>query len=150
MKERMMKTAATLTTLLALSVSSLALAQTGASNSGMMPGMPMQKCVDMQGMDMKGMSAQDCKDMMQNMNDKHAAKTTQNANHQATGIVKAIDPAKGTVTLAHEPVASLRWPAMTMRFTVKDKALFDKLVVDKKVDFEFKQQGKDYVLTAVQ
>lgn len=42
------------------------------------------------------------------------------------------------------------WPAMTMRFAVKDKALFDKLAVDKKVAFDFKQQGKDYVVTAVQ
>ena len=69
--------------------------------------------------------------------------------HKATGVVKKIDPRAGTVTLAHDPVKSLNWPAMTMGFTVKDKALFDKLAGDGKVDFEFVQQGKDYVVTSV-
>ena len=69
--------------------------------------------------------------------------------HKATGMVKKMDPRAGTVTLAHDPVKSLNWPAMTMSFTVKDKALFDKLVVDRKVEFEFVQQGKDYVVTSV-
>lgn len=69
--------------------------------------------------------------------------------HQATGVVKQADSAKGTVTLAHEPVQSLKWPAMTMRFAVKDKLLFDKLATGKKVEFEFMQQGSEYVVTAV-
>jgi Cu(I)/Ag(I) efflux system periplasmic protein CusF len=71
------------------------------------------------------------------------------AAHQATGVVKKVDPKAGTVTLAHDPVKSLKWPAMTMGFTVKDKALLDKLQPGKKVEFEFLQQGKDYVITGV-
>ena len=71
------------------------------------------------------------------------------AAHQATGVVKKVDAKAGTVTLAHDPVKSLKWPAMTMGFTVKDKALLDKLAVDKKVEFEFVQQGKDNVITSV-
>ena len=71
------------------------------------------------------------------------------AAHTATGVVKSVDRAKGTVTLAHGPVKSLKWPAMTMPFTVKDKALLEKLQAGKKVEFEFVQQGKDYVITAV-
>jgi len=71
------------------------------------------------------------------------------AAHKASGIVKAADRGKGTVTLAHGPVPSLKWPAMTMSFAVKDKALLEKLPTNKKVDFEFVQQGKDYVITDV-
>jgi len=71
------------------------------------------------------------------------------AAHKATGVVKKVDPKAATVTLAHDPVKSLNWPAMTMGFTVKDKALLDKLAVDKKVEFEFVQQGKDNVITSV-
>lgn len=67
--------------------------------------------------------------------------------HQATGVVRKID--KNKVTIQHGPVQSLSWPAMTMAFTVKDKALIDRLGKDKKVDFEFRQEGKDYVITAV-
>jgi len=69
--------------------------------------------------------------------------------HQATGVVKSVDAAKGAVMLAHDPVKSLNWPAMTMPFTVKDKALLDKLEPGKKVVFEFVQQGKNYVITSV-
>ena len=71
------------------------------------------------------------------------------AAHQATGVVKSVDRAKGTVTLAHGPVKSLNWPAMTMPFTVKDKALLEKLQAGNKVEFEFVQQGKEYVITTV-
>jgi len=38
---------------------------------------------------------------------------------------------------------------MTMAFQVKDKTLLDKLSAGKKVNFEFVQQGKDYVVTSV-
>jgi Cu(I)/Ag(I) efflux system protein CusF len=43
----------------------------------------------------------------------------------------------------------MKWPAMTMAFTVKDKALMDKLAKDRKVDFEFEQQGREHVVTSV-
>jgi Cu(I)/Ag(I) efflux system protein CusF len=69
--------------------------------------------------------------------------------HQATGVVKSVDLAKSSVTLAHDPVKSLKWPAMTMPFTVKDKALLDKLQPGKKIEFEFVQQGRNYVITSV-
>lgn len=69
--------------------------------------------------------------------------------YKASGVVKKVDAAKGNVTLAHGAVPELKWPAMTMGFAVKDKALFDKLAVDKKIDFEFVEQGKSYVVTAV-
>jgi len=91
----------------------------------------------MKGMDMKGMD----------MGKKPAAGAQ--ATHKATGVVKKVDPKAGTVTLAHDPVKSLNWSAMTMSFTVKDKALLDKLAIDKKAEIEFVQQGKDYVITSV-
>jgi Cu(I)/Ag(I) efflux system protein CusF len=69
--------------------------------------------------------------------------------HKATGVVKKLDAKGGTVTIAHEPVKELKWPAMTMPFKVQDKALIDKLGEGKKVDFEFEQRGKDAVITAV-
>jgi len=92
--------------------------------------------------DMKGM---DMKDMDMGMKPVAGAQ----AAHKATGVVKKLDPKAGTVTLAHEPVKSLNWSAMTMAFQVKDKTLLDKLQAGKKVEFEFVQQGKDYVITTV-
>ena len=96
------------------------------------------KSMDMKGMDMKGM---DQKSMAK---DDESTKT-----HTAVGVVSKNDPKAGTVTIDHEPVKSLNWPAMSMAFKVKDKAMLDKLAVDKKVQVEFQQQGKDNVITAV-
>lgn len=69
--------------------------------------------------------------------------------HKAMGTVKKVDAKTGVVTLAHEPVKSLNWPSMTMGFKVKDKMLMDKLTDGKKVEFEFMQEDKDYVVTGV-
>jgi len=128
-----------------LIASAAALAACGPSSD--MKGMDkktMSKDGDMKGMDMKGM---DMKGM--DMKGMDSGEKTQGTVHNAVGVVKNVDPAKSTVTLDHEPVKSLNWSAMTMSFTVKDKALLDRLQTGKKVEFEFVQQGKDNVITSV-
>jgi Cu(I)/Ag(I) efflux system periplasmic protein CusF len=75
--------------------------------------------------------------------------STSQTSHPAVGVVKGVDAAAGKVTIAHEAIKGLNWPAMTMTFMVKDKMLFDKLTVDKKVEFQVAKQGADYVVTAV-
>ncbi len=77
----------------------------------------------------------------------HDAVKKEAQTHKGVGVVKSLDAQKGTVMLAHEPIASLRWPAMTMRFIAKDKKMLDKLTPGRKVEFEFIQQDKDYILT---
>jgi len=86
---------------------------------------------------------------MEDMGKMDMSSRSDKATHEAVGVVKAVDQAKGAVTFAHEPVKSLNWPAMTMAFLVKDRALLDKLPVGKKVGFEFVQQSKEYVVTKV-
>jgi Cu(I)/Ag(I) efflux system periplasmic protein CusF len=95
-----------------------------------------------QSADMKGMEMKDTADKPQT----NGSRAT---THQMKAVVKAVDATNGKVTLAHEPVKSLNWPAMTMGFSVKDKALFDNLAVGKKVEVEFIQQGSDHVVTRV-
>ena len=139
-----MKRFASFTLALALSTTGLAFAQSGGmkdmpmdpKSHGHMKDMPMDSKShgDMKGMDMGKMGQ---------------ASANKGETHTATGTVKKVDPAKGTVTLAHEPVKSLKWPAMTMGFSVKDKKLFDKLAAGEKVQFEFIQQGSEYVVTSV-
>ena len=70
--------------------------------------------------------------------------------HKTTGVVKEIDAKAGIVTFVHEPVKTLNWPAMTMGFAVKDRALLDKLAVGKQVEFEFVKAGKGYTVTSVE
>jgi Cu/Ag efflux protein CusF len=69
--------------------------------------------------------------------------------HKGTGVVTNVDRAAGKVTLRHEPIKSLNWPTMTMAFGVKDKAMLDSLAKDKKVQFEFVQQGDQFVITSI-
>lgn len=98
-----------------------------------------QKMDDMKGMDMgKGMA----KGMDMG---KAATQTT----HAGQGVVKKINAKAGVVTIAHEPVNSMNWPAMTMGFKVKDAMLLDKLAQGKKVRFEFVREGDDYVVTSL-
>jgi Cu(I)/Ag(I) efflux system protein CusF len=118
-----MKLIATLSLIFVLSTSSLAIAQSGG-----------MKDMDMQDMEM----------------DKKVQVTLPKLmTHKATGVVKAVDSSKGTVTLAHGPVKSLEWPAMTMSFVVKDKGFFDRLIVGKKVMIEFIKQDTDYIVISV-
>ena len=137
--------------MLAFAASGLGVAQAQSNHTGMnaTSGQDMMKGMNMQGMDMKNMDAKSCQDMMKGMDMHQANKGSKAARHEAVGTVKSVDPAAGTVTLAHGPVKSLNWPAMTMGFTVKDKALLDKLVVGKKVDVEIVQQEGKYVITTV-
>ncbi|MBA4141839.1 MAG: copper-binding protein [Nitrosospira sp.] len=116
-----MKSTPALALTLALSASTLVVAQSGG----------------MQGMDMK------------DMGETPQVDEPTDVTHQMAAVVKDVDMASGKVTLAHEPVKSLNWPAMTMGFRVKDRTLFDKLVTGKKVKVEFIQQGSDYLVTAV-
>ena len=69
--------------------------------------------------------------------------------HKGTGVVKSVDPNKKSVMLAHEAVASLNWPSMTMAFKADDPKLIEKLKPGNKVEFEFTQKGSDYVITSV-
>jgi Cu(I)/Ag(I) efflux system protein CusF len=96
----------------------------------------------------QGMGGMDMKGDMKGM-DMKSEKKAKSQTHKASGTVTKVDPAKSSVTIAHGPVQSMKWPAMTMTFKVNEKAMLDQLAKDKKVDFEFKQQGKDYVITSV-
>ena len=68
--------------------------------------------------------------------------------HQATGVVKRIDAAKGAVLMKHDPVKSLNWPSMTMGFGVRDPKLLAGLKPEQPVKFEFVVENGRSVITA--
>jgi len=103
---------------------------------------PLGRAQGMGGMDMEGM------DMGKDKKGPSGDKKSQAQTHKGSGTVTKVDQVNGKVTIAHGPVQSLKWPAMTMAYDVKDKALLDKLPSGKKVEFEFVQQGSDYVITS--
>lgn len=70
-------------------------------------------------------------------------------SHEGTAIVKATDLDKGVVKLAHDPVASLKWPAMTMDFRVEDRTLMQQIKVNDAVTFTFIESNGNYVITHI-
>lgn len=72
------------------------------------------------------------------------------AGHQAQGTVEEVDAKTGTVSIAHGPIASLKWPAMTMEFNVANEALLKTLKPGAKVAVEFvERQPGEWVITSV-
>ena len=71
--------------------------------------------------------------------------------HRGEGIVEAVDAAQASVTLAHGPIASLKWPAMTMDFKVKDAGLLRMLKPGQKIVFDMVGgTGGEYTLVRAQ
>ena len=79
----------------------------------------------------------------------HESAAAAHAAVAAKGVVKAVDLKAGTVTLTHEPIPELKWPAMTMRFTFRDPKLVDGLQAGDKVSFTFVQEGTLSVLQSI-
>ena len=72
------------------------------------------------------------------------------AGHQAEGKVDSIDAKAGTLSLSHGPVASLKWPAMTMEFKAANEALLKGLTPGASIAVEFvERQPGEWVITSV-
>ncbi len=67
---------------------------------------------------------------------------------KGTGTITSIDPATGTITLDHGPIAELGWPAMTMSFGTK-AAMSKGVALGDNVDFEFVWNGSSAELTRI-
>jgi Cu(I)/Ag(I) efflux system membrane fusion protein len=71
--------------------------------------------------------------------------------HKGEGKVEAVDLAQGSATLAHGPIASLKWPGMAMEFKVKDPAVLRTLRPGQSISFEFVEEpGGNYAIVRVQ
>ena len=68
-----------------------------------------------------------------------AAAAPQSAEGQ--GVVRAINARAGTITIAHGPIASLRWPAMTMTFRVQPATLLRGVTVGRTIHFVLQNQN---------
>ncbi|MFC4922733.1 efflux RND transporter periplasmic adaptor subunit [Delftia deserti] len=64
------------------------------------------------------------------------------------GVVQKVS--SDEVTLAHDAVPGLKWPAMTMGFKLANPQLSAGLAPQQRVRFTFSQQGDDYVITRIE
>jgi len=71
--------------------------------------------------------------------------------HRGEGRVEALDPAHASVSIAHGPIASLKWPAMTMDFKVRDAALLRALKPGQRIVFDLAgESGGEYTIVGIQ
>jgi Cu(I)/Ag(I) efflux system membrane fusion protein len=66
---------------------------------------------------------------------------------ETRGVVEGIDP--GELTLQHEPVPALKWPAMSMPFALKTPQLAQGLKVGDSVRFSFSQDANGVVVESI-
>lgn len=67
---------------------------------------------------------------------------------KGTGTVTAIDAAAGKITLDHEAIGAVGWPAMKMGFAAKPE-LLKGIAVGDKVDFDLTVTGSAREVTAI-
>jgi Cu(I)/Ag(I) efflux system membrane fusion protein len=60
--------------------------------------------------------------------------------HRGTGRVTKVEPSLGRLELAHEPIPTLQWPAMTMTFMVTEPRQIGGLKPGDTVEFEMRGQ----------
>lgn len=59
------------------------------------------------------------------------------ADHRSTGKLDAVDAKAGIVTITHGPIASLKWPGMTMDFVLANSGLLGNLKPGASIEFTF-------------
>ncbi len=65
------------------------------------------------------------------------------------GTVTAVDAAAGTVTLDHEAINAIPWPAMTMKFTAEDPSILKGITIGDHVAFELKSAKDNGIVTTI-
>jgi Cu(I)/Ag(I) efflux system membrane fusion protein len=71
--------------------------------------------------------------------------------HLGEGTIKAIDLTHATVTLAHGPIESLQWPAMTMDFRFLEPALLQSFKPGQQISFEIAEESAgEFVLVRME
>lgn len=76
-----------------------------------------------------------------------SATPTQAGPIAGVGTVTAVNAAAGTVSLDHEPIAAISWPAMSMQFRVENPAALQGIAVGDRVSFELRSATETSVIT---
>ena len=70
-------------------------------------------------------------------------------NAIGSGVVKMVMSEHRKLTLQHEPIEDLGWPAMTMEFTVTDGVDISSISIEDEVMFQLEQRDDRYLITYV-
>lgn len=65
------------------------------------------------------------------------------------GVIEAINTRNGTFVIKHQPIASIGWPAMTMKLTADPSGLLRSIRVGERVRFTLRIDGMTSMVTAL-
>lgn len=68
---------------------------------------------------------------------------------EGRGVVNAVDSDAGTITLSHDPIPALDWPAMRMAFAVGPSLSLEGIEPGARVTFSLEKTGDAYTVTAI-
>lgn len=75
--------------------------------------------------------------------------TTKNTVIEGQGIIKAINVSKHSITLQHQAIPTLNWPAMTMKFSVAENVLLNDFKIGDHIQFTLKKINDNFVVTTI-
>ena len=72
-------------------------------------------------------------------------------SYQGVGAIDSIDASDNTVSMNHEPIPALQWPAMTMDFGLDSPELVKGIMPGEPVRFDFEDRGDgEFVITHIE
>ena len=78
-----------------------------------------------------------------------AAQSAVAQESHGVGVVQSVDAANGRVTIAHGPIESLGWPAMTMGFNVAQRDVLTNVKEGQRVEFTLRGRDMSAVITSI-
>jgi Cu(I)/Ag(I) efflux system periplasmic protein CusF len=72
------------------------------------------------------------------------------AENRGVGVVQSVDAASGSLTIAHEAIEGLGWPAMTMSFKVDKPALLEGVEAGEHIEFTLRGRDMSAVVTSIE
>jgi Cu(I)/Ag(I) efflux system protein CusF len=72
------------------------------------------------------------------------------AENRGMGVVRSVDAANNSLTIAHEPIPALGWPAMTMAFKVDRPDLLEGVAAGEQIEFTLRGRDMAAVVTSIE
>ncbi len=86
---------------------------------------------------------------MEQMSKSKDVSASASASASAVGVITAIDTKENLITINHEAISAIHWPAMTMAFKVADPGLLNDLNVGQQIKFDLKSENGNFIVTTI-
>lgn len=69
--------------------------------------------------------------------------------YQTVGVVRKVNANEHNIVISHEPIKSLNWPSMTMRFVVQKEVNLESITPDQEIHFQFVKNKNGYEIIKI-